>query len=680
MTNQRVNNTRTAVILVLLSCVTAMFVSMSFIAGQDLSRSSTSSLFIETANDYFRDGNARYQERDFHSAVVAYQEAIHIYPEYGFAWTNLALSLSALDPLSVDASLAAYEQAIVLMPHRSRTHYSLGVSLMRLQAYEEATTWLQMATQRSPRFPAALFQLALCHQQTGQTRQALQAYQRVLRVDPSFTAARVNYCYLLLVQQNEPGAEACYEEVLRSKPNNVAALVQLAKMAQRRRNLNWASQLFARVLSMDYYDSVSLFSQAVLQRRPVSRALLHKYLGDHFDSVAFHYDATMRQHDYEIPYLLLKASLSWLVSTDDAFLKCLKNQTSIGDAVLPEGEQGEDTSKVTDDAYDEACLLAEFSFDDKLVLDLGSGTGLLCEVYRLVETPVSMQFYGVDISEAMVGRAKARECYNRVVHSEAEEFLGSLQGESFDVILAAETLHHMGALDGVFQRSTQLITPGGLLSFSIDIYDSAPSGSNPDTLSPLSTPDSGSGGSKDKLTSATSSSETAPGNTTIGQPEDQPPAPSSVPPGSASSHSSSLAASEEASGSAGSPRRRNRDPSKKKRRDKNKKSSSKASSPSTASPGAEQYFIHPLTNTFVHDLKYLHTLIERHGLTVLHLEAVDTPASVMTAPTSDTLDTSNGDPREATGAGSVTTVPLLEDLPAVHSYIFVLQAPQRAVS
>jgi hypothetical protein len=53
--------------------------------------------------------------------------------------------------------------------------------------------------------------------------------------------------------------------------------------------------IFARVLRTDYYHSSALFSQAVLQRRPVSRSLLHKYLSDHFDSQAFHYDTTMRQ-------------------------------------------------------------------------------------------------------------------------------------------------------------------------------------------------------------------------------------------------------------------------------------------------------------------------------------------------------------------------------------------------
>lgn len=94
--------------------------------------------------------------------------------EYGFAWANMALSLCALDSLNFDVSLPAYEQAVTLMPHRSRTHYSLGMSLIQLRAWTEAAVWLQMATKKSPRFPEALFQLGRCHQEIGQTKLALE--------------------------------------------------------------------------------------------------------------------------------------------------------------------------------------------------------------------------------------------------------------------------------------------------------------------------------------------------------------------------------------------------------------------------------------------------------------------------------------------------------------------------
>lgn len=47
---------------------------------------------------------------------------------------------------------------------------------MGLSAWEEASTWFQLALKRSPRFPAALFRLALCQQQQGGggTKQALE--------------------------------------------------------------------------------------------------------------------------------------------------------------------------------------------------------------------------------------------------------------------------------------------------------------------------------------------------------------------------------------------------------------------------------------------------------------------------------------------------------------------------
>jgi hypothetical protein len=45
---------------------------------------------------------------------------------------------------------------------------------MSLFAWDEAIPWLQMAVLRSPRFPAALFQLGRCFQETDRIKQALE--------------------------------------------------------------------------------------------------------------------------------------------------------------------------------------------------------------------------------------------------------------------------------------------------------------------------------------------------------------------------------------------------------------------------------------------------------------------------------------------------------------------------
>lgn len=60
-----------------------MTVCLALLAGQDSTRASNSAIFIETANDFFREGNMRHQERDYASAVIAYQEAIRVFPGKG---------------------------------------------------------------------------------------------------------------------------------------------------------------------------------------------------------------------------------------------------------------------------------------------------------------------------------------------------------------------------------------------------------------------------------------------------------------------------------------------------------------------------------------------------------------------------------------------------------------------
>ena len=90
------------------------------------------------------------------------------------------------------------------------------------------------------------------------------------------------------------------------------------------------------------------------------------------------------QNDYEVPYLLLQATLRRLEGGADvaSLAKCLKNSTATSGTPLDSGEEGGygNTEGVGGDAdeggmYDEACILAEFGFNDKLVLDMGCGTG-----------------------------------------------------------------------------------------------------------------------------------------------------------------------------------------------------------------------------------------------------------------------------------------------------------------
>ena len=85
--------------------------------------------------------------------------------------------------------------------------------------------------------------------------------------------------------------------------------------------------------------------------------------------------------------MLLKSTITWLISDND-LSKCLKN-TSTSSLITPnQQEQQEQKEEESNndvaveeghdiDIYDEACILSEFNLNDKIVLDLGCGTGYL---------------------------------------------------------------------------------------------------------------------------------------------------------------------------------------------------------------------------------------------------------------------------------------------------------------
>ena len=256
--------------------------------------------------------------------------------------------------------------------------------------------------------------------------------------------------------------------------------------------------------------------------------------------------------------------------------------------------------------------------------------------------------------------------------------MSSLHSEEFDIIVASEALHHTGSLDSLFLRTTALLTHGGMFSFSIDIFDSAATAPLVHSGPSVSSASSASSVSSVEGESVPHSSD----QTTVSECESntQPPAPTTTPPTNIGvSETVSESVSESVSETVSAPRNRSTTAKKKRR---GKKSSGKSSFPtashthSTTAPATtqEQYFLYPLTNTFVHDIKYFHALLERHSLTVRHLEAVETPVSSASAAH---LAEESECASECAGECASECASVGEDLttlPAIHSYIFVLQA------
>jgi len=96
------------------------------------------------------------------------------------------------------------------------------------------------------------------------------------------------------------------------------------------------------------------------------------------------------------------------------------------------------------------------------IMDLGCGTGLAGVVLR----PFASELIGGDLSFKMLIRARARGIYDALYCEDLVRTLGRVT--EVDLIVAADVLIYVGALDATFAASATALRPGGRLLFSVE--------------------------------------------------------------------------------------------------------------------------------------------------------------------------------------------------------------------
>jgi SAM-dependent methyltransferase len=99
------------------------------------------------------------------------------------------------------------------------------------------------------------------------------------------------------------------------------------------------------------------------------------------------------------------------------------------------------------------------------VLDLGCGLGWFC---RWAAAQGAAEVLGLDISERMLGRARAMTADGRVRYRSADLETPCLPDVSFDIAYSSLAFHYLEALDGLLREVSRALRPGGHLIFSVE--------------------------------------------------------------------------------------------------------------------------------------------------------------------------------------------------------------------
>lgn len=97
------------------------------------------------------------------------------------------------------------------------------------------------------------------------------------------------------------------------------------------------------------------------------------------------------------------------------------------------------------------------------MLDLGCGTGLTGASMR----PYARHLTGVDLSQGMLDKAKARGVYDTLYRGDCVAFLRQIEA-TYDVMVSLDVLIYFGDLTDLFHAVRARLSPGGIFWFSVE--------------------------------------------------------------------------------------------------------------------------------------------------------------------------------------------------------------------
>ena len=348
-------------------------------------------------------------------AESAYERSLAANPDS--AWTHY--NLARLRHLGGESAAAerGYRRALELDDELTEAYFNLGRLLLERGDAGEAEIALLETVRRTPGAAGAQSYLGDALFAQRRTREALEAYRRTVELEPGSAVAQFDVGKSFEYLKRFDEAIDCYRRSVVLEPNSGAAREGLARALDAAGRHDEAVSSVHEWLSLAPGNAVASHLLASLGAVEAPERASDGYVRETFDRFAADFDTTLARLEYRAPELI----------------------TAI--VALSLGEPAA--------ALD--------------VLDAGCGTGLCAPLLR----PWARRLEGVDLSGAMLERARRRGGYDALHEAELTAFLRGYTW-SWDVIASADTLCYFGALEPVLRAAANALRAGGTLAFTLE--------------------------------------------------------------------------------------------------------------------------------------------------------------------------------------------------------------------
>ena len=295
-------------------------------------------------------------------------------------------------------------------------HLEHGKTLGAAGQHANAASAFERALALEPAHAEAHYRLGLALRDQGRLAEAAASYQRALTLRPDYAEAHNNLGAALQLQGKLNDALASFRRAVDLDPDFSQPYLNLGRLLEALGDRPGAAQVYRRALERNVEAETFRHLINAAQGITTTRAPA-KYARTVFDNFAEHFDARLvNDLGYRIPQIL------------------------------------------------GASVTRHFTRHNLRTLDLGCGTGL-CGLY-LKERCARLT--GIDLSPAMLAKARARGIYDELTERDVADYLRTAPSAGFDAIVAADVFIYIGELTQIFADVTRILADGGVFAFSVE--------------------------------------------------------------------------------------------------------------------------------------------------------------------------------------------------------------------
>lgn len=437
----------------------------------------------DNADAHYLLGTIARDDNDLPNAIKYLRKAIVLEPRLTDGYRDLAIAYFrsgevdsakttieqgiAVDPLSPEfrmilgnvlghagdheGALAAYQSGLAILPSSPELHNNLGNVLRAMGRIGAATTSYRTALAYRPDFADAHVNLGNVMRDEGRSSEALAHFRSALAASPDSLLARIAVASVLTaLDQPQEALDLIEEGLLRHPDDSQLLLTQVTALAKTRK-FHEASAVGRRL--------VGLAPDLVNAHVELGNVLLHQ--GEREQAVVQYRRAVELDPGNPVAHLVAALSGDTTERAPDEYVAGLFDTYAEKFDSHLVGTLKYDIPRELAERLRAQSYMRDGGWD---VLDLGCGTGL---AGAAVSSDVR-QIVGIDLSEKMLAKARARNLYARLERADLLTAMKKEPSDSFDVIIAADVFVYIGRLDQLAQEAHRLLRPNGVFAFSVE--------------------------------------------------------------------------------------------------------------------------------------------------------------------------------------------------------------------